>query len=159
MRPAHTIVAALLALLFGSVAAAKDTPGEDMSGGKERQMAHCPSAVPDAKTTAKDTKSGVVVTVTAAEPEAREEIRRRARRQESVGLQPDRGAIEHTGGGTGSGKFGFCPGMIQGTRVAVDDVPDGARLTVRAASKSQVRSLQATTRERVRRLDASENSR
>jgi hypothetical protein len=49
--------------------------------------------------------------------------------------------------------------MIQGTRVAVDDVPDGARLTIRAASKSQVRSLQAMTRERVRRLDASENSR
>ena len=153
MRTAKTIAAALLPLLFGSVAVAKDTTGEDMSGKKERQMAHCPSAVPDAKTTAEDTKGGVIVTVTAAEPQAREEIRRRAHRQETIGLQPERGAIEHTGGGTGSGKFGFCPGMIEGTRVAVEDVPEGARLTVRAASSAQVRSLQATTRERVRALE------
>ena len=123
-------------------------------------MANCPSAVPDARTTAQDTKSGVVVTVTAAEPQqAREEIRRRAHLQENVGLQPGRGAIEHTGGGTGSGKFGFCPGLIEGTRVAVDDVPDGARLTVRAASKSEIRSLQAMTQERVRRLDATDSGR
>lgn len=131
------IVAALLPLLVGGVAVAKNTTGEDMSGRKEHQMANCPSAVPDARTTAQDTKSGVVVTVTAAEPQAREEIRRRAHLQENIGLQPGRGAIEHTGGGTGSGKFGFCPGLIEGTRVAVDDVPDGARLTVRAASKSR----------------------
>jgi hypothetical protein len=74
--------------------------------------------------------------------------------QENVGLQSARGAIEHTGGGTGSGKYGFCPGMIEGTRVAVDELPDGARLTVRAASEPQVRSLQKMTHERLRQLSA-----
>jgi hypothetical protein len=69
-------------------------------------------------------------------------------------MQSARGAIEHTGGGTGSGKFGFCPGMIQGTRVAVDDLPDGARMTVRAESESQARSLQKMTRARLRDLSA-----
>ncbi|MGZ3439421.1 MAG: hypothetical protein ACXVDD_07885, partial [Polyangia bacterium] len=89
----------------GSVASAKET-SEDMTGKKERQMAECPSAVPDAKTKVEDTKSGVVVSVTAADPAARDEIRRRARVQQNVGMQTQRGAIEHTGGGTGSGKFG-----------------------------------------------------
>lgn len=153
MSSTKTMVAALGLLLFGRVGAAKSS-GEDMSGKQEHQMAHCPSAVTDARTTVKDTKGGVVVTVTSAVPDARDEIRRRAHIQEDVGMQPARGAIEHTGGGTGSGKFGFCPGMIQGTHVAVDDVPDGARLTVRAESDAQVRSLQKMTRERVRRLSA-----
>jgi TusA-related sulfurtransferase len=146
------IAAALLAAL-GGVAGAKTT-GEDMTGKKERQMAHCPSAVADAKTSIEDTKSGVVVTVTASDSAARDEIRRRARVQENVGLQTQRGAIEHTGGGTGSGKYGFCPGMIEGTRVTVDELPDGARLTVRATSQPQVRSLQKMTRERLRQLSA-----
>lgn len=146
------IVAVLIAL--GGVASAKNTTGEDMTGKKEHQMAHCPSAVPGAKTTVEDTKSGVVVMVTASEPSARDEIRRRAHVQESVGLQPERGAIEHTGGGTGSGKYGFCPGMIEGTRVAVDELPDGAKLTVWAASRPEVSSLQRMTRERLRQLSA-----
>ena len=147
---------ALLALtLFGGAAQATHETGEDMSGNKEHQMANCPSAVPDAKTTVKDTKSGVIVTVTSDDAQARDEIRRRARIQQNVGMQPARGAIEHTGGGTGSGKYGFCPGMIQGTRLAVDEVPGGARLTVRAGSASQIRSLQKTTRERARDLPES----
>jgi TusA-related sulfurtransferase len=152
MKPTTTIAGvALLALT--SVAGAKDTT-EDMTGKKERQMAHCPSAVPDAKTTVEDTKSGVILTVTAEDPSASERIRVRAHDQERIGLLPGRGALEHTGGGTGSGKYGFCPGMIEGTRVAVDDLPDGARLTVRAASEPEVRSLQKLTRERLRQLSA-----
>jgi len=149
------MMAALSLVMLGRSAWATNATGEDMSGNKERQMAHCPSAVRDAKTSVQDTKSGVIVTVTSANAHARDEIRRRARVQENVGMQPARGAIEHTGGGTGSGKYGYCPGMIQGTRVAVEDVPDGARMTVRAESASQVRSLQKMTRERARDLPES----
>jgi TusA-related sulfurtransferase len=148
------LVAAVSLLALSSVAGAKDTTSEDMTGRKERQMAHCPSAVPDAKTIVEDTKSGVILTVTASEPSASERIRMRAHDQEKMGRLPGRGALEHTGGGTGSGKYGFCPGMIEGTRVAVDDLPDGARLTVRAASESQVRGLQKMTHERARQLSA-----
>ncbi len=144
---------AALLLALGGSALAKNTSA-DMTGKKEHQMANCPSAVPDSKTVVENRKDGVAVTVTAQTPAARDEIRRRAHTQLDVGLQPERGAIEHTGKGTGSGKFGYCPGMIQGTRVAVDDVPDGARLTIRATSEPQVQSLQKMTRERLRQLSA-----
>lgn len=147
------MIPAALLLVFGSSALAKNT-SEDMSGKKERQMANCPSAVPDAKTVIENRKDGVAVTVTGQTQAARDEIRRRAHLQLNVGMQPERGAIEHTGKGTGSGKFGYCPGLIQGTRVAVDDVPDGARMTIRATSENQVQSLQAMTRERLRQLSA-----
>ena len=149
-----TALAAASLLALGGVAAAKNPAREGMTGKKEHQMANCPSAVPNAKTAVRDTKDGVVVTVTAADPTAREEVQRRAHRQEEVAMQSARGAIEHTGTGTGSGKFGFCPGMIEGTHVAVDDVPDGARMTVRATSEAQARSLQKMTRARLRQLSA-----
>ena len=156
MRNLTMTGAALLLSVFGSVAVAKNTSSEDMTGKKEHQMANCPSAVPGAKTAIEDRKDGVAVTVTApaGDRAAQAEIRRRAHTQLEVGMQPERGAIEHTGHGTGSGKFGYCPGMVQGTRVAVDDVPDGARLTVRATSEPQARSLQKMTRERLRLLQA-----
>ncbi len=144
--------AALLLALGGSALA--KTTSEDMTGKKEHQMANCPSAVPEAKTTVENRKDGVVVTVTGTTAQARDEIRRRARTQLNVGMQPERGAIEHTGKGTGSGKFGYCPGLIQGTRVAVDDVPDGARMTIRAKSEDEVQPLQTMTRQRLRQLSA-----
>jgi hypothetical protein len=150
--------AGLLLGVLGSVALAKNTSisAEDMTGHKERQMANCPSAVPGAKTAIDDRKDGVAVTVTAppGDDAARDQIRRRAHKQLEVGMQPERGSIEHTGHGTGSGKFGYCPGLVQGTRVAVDDVPGGARLIVRATSEPQVQALQQMTRARLRRLQA-----
>jgi TusA-related sulfurtransferase len=150
-----TVMAGAVLLLLGGLAGAKGTTtSEDMTGKQERQMANCPSAVPDSKTTVENKKDGVALTVTGADAAARDEIRRRAHVQENVAMQSARGAIEHTGGGTGSGKFGFCPGMIQGTRVAVEEVPDGARLTVHAGSESQAQSLQKMTRARLRQLSA-----
>ncbi len=144
---------AALLLALGGSALAKNTSA-DMTGKKEHQMANCPSAVPDSKTVVEDRKDGVAVTVTGQTPAARDEIRRRAHLQLNVGMQPERGAIEHTGKGTGSGKFGYCPGLIQGTRVAVDDVPDGARMTIRAKSEDEVQPLQTMTRQRLRQLSA-----
>jgi TusA-related sulfurtransferase len=148
------IIAAASLLLAGGVASAKNPSNEDMTGKKEHDMLNCPSAVPNAKTTVQDLKDGVVVTVVASESGARHEIQRRATRQQQVAMQSARGSMEHTGAGTGSGKFGYCPGMIQGTRVAVDELPDGARLTVRAASEPETESLQKMTRERVRELSS-----
>jgi TusA-related sulfurtransferase len=148
------LVAAASLLLAGGVASAKNPTTEDMTGKKEHDMLNCPSAVPNAKTTVQDLKDGVVVTVVASDSAARHEIQRRAQKQEQVAMQSARGSLEHTGAGTGSGKFGFCPGMIQGTRVAVDELPDGARLTVRAAGEPETQSLQRMTRERVRELSS-----
>jgi len=148
------IIEVTMLLLAGGVAAANTTTGDDRTGKKEHDMLNCPSAVPHAKSAVEDIKDGVVVTVVSSDPEARREIQFRAHRQEEVAMQSARGSLEHTGAGTGSGKFGYCPGMIQGTRVAVEDVPSGARLTVRAASEPQVQLLQQMTRERLRDLSA-----
>jgi hypothetical protein len=150
-----TLMATLAALaLFSGVAVAKGKTSEDRTGKKEHQMANCPSAVPGATTIVANSKAGVVVTVTSDKANVTDEIRRRAHIQENVAAQTARGAIEHTGEGTGSGKFGYCPGLVQGTSVAVDDIPDGARLTVRAASPSEVQALQQSTRARLRDLSA-----
>ena len=147
-----TTLAALA--LFSGVAAAKGTTSEDRTGLKEHQMANCPSAVAGATTIVENTKSGVIVTVTSDDDKKSDEIQRRAHVQQNVALQNARGALERTGGGTGSGKYGYCPGLIQGTTVAVDDLPDGARMTVRAASPNEVQSLQQMTRARLRDLAA-----
>lgn len=44
---------------------------------------------------------------------------------------------------------GFRRGMLQETRVAAEELPSGAKLTVRAAAPERVRELQRTTRERL----------
>jgi hypothetical protein len=140
-----------LSLAAGGASLAKELP-HDMTGKREQRMKQCPSAVPGATTKVVDRKDGVEVTVTAPSATSAEEIRNRARHQEAVSLQPARGAIEHTGEGTGSGKLGYCPGMIQATQVTAEDVPDGARLIIRAADPDQVKKLQKTAHERAQAL-------
>lgn len=150
----RAVAAAALSLVCAAPAVAKDkgAAGENMTGQREHAMANCPSAVQGANTTVVNRKDGVDVLVTARDPAAQQEIRRRARVQQKVAWQPERGAIEHTGGGTGSGKFGYCPGLIQNTKLEIADTSDGARLTVHAASKEDVPRLQRQTRARAAAL-------
>jgi hypothetical protein len=115
-------------------------------------MANCPSSVPGAATTLVDLDDGVELTVTATEEWAQEEIRRRAQSQGFTSWQPEKGAIEHTGMGTGSGRYGFCPGMLEGTTVDEQLLPTGARLTVRADRPAQVRELKRTSHARLQAL-------
>lgn len=149
------LVAAALSLVCAAPALAKEkgaAANANMTGQREHQMANCPSAVRGATTTVVNRKDGVEVLVTAKDPQAQQEIRRRARVQQTVAWQPERGAIEHTGGGTGSGKFGYCPGLVQNTRLDIADTPDGAKLTVHAASVEDVPRLQTQTKERAQSL-------
>jgi hypothetical protein len=144
---ARTSTTIALVLAAAAVALAK-APAENMTGKKQHAMMNCPSAVAGATTTVVDRKDGVELRVRGKSSAVQAEIRRRAYRQGEVALQTNRGALEHTGTGTGSGKFGFCPGMIEDTRVEVDDTPDGAILTVRAKEPSEVARLQKLTRAR-----------
>jgi hypothetical protein len=141
------------ALLAPAIGAAK-TPSGDMTGKQEHGMANCPSTVPTAKTSVVDRADGVAITITAADAARVTEIQRRAAQQANIAVQPARGAIEHTGDGTGSGRLGFCPGMEQGAVLTVDNQPDGARITVRAQAGTDVDRLRKSTRERLRRLEA-----
>jgi len=142
------------ALLAPALASAKTPENPDMTGKQERKMVNCPSTVPTAKTRVTNRKDGVALTVTGADAAAVKEIQRRASWQANVATQPARGAIEHTGGGTGGGQLGFCPGMEQGSIMTVDNLSNGARIDVRARSGADVARLRQSTRDRLGRLEA-----
>lgn len=146
-----------LALALGLVPAAAraGAADENMTGRRELGMAHCPSAVPGATTRVADTDGGVIVTVAApTDAEAQAEIRRRVQFQLQIIDQPERSAIEHTGLGTGSGRFGYCPGMLEHTSLDARWTADGAELIVRADKPADVPRLRAVTRKRARALAA-----
>jgi hypothetical protein len=140
-------------VLAASSASAKHKLDDDMTGKRELHMANCPSAVAGSKTTLVDIDDGVVLTVTAREEWAQQEIRKRAQNQGVAAWQPERGSLEHTGMGTGSGRYGFCPGMLEGTTVDAELLPDGARITVRADRPSQIAPLKRTAHDRLKALD------
>jgi TusA-related sulfurtransferase len=153
MKPL-TLALATCALLAPAIASAKTPQNDEMTGKQEHRMANCPSTVPSAKTSVENRKGGVALTVTGADAGAIKEIQRRANLQANIAVQPARGAIEHTGEGTGSGQFGFCPGMEQGSSMTVDNLPDGARIVVRADNGGDVAKLRKSTRDRLGRLEA-----
>lgn len=140
--------------LFSGLAYAQDPPrpDPDMSGRRELGMASCPSAVPGAQTRITDVEGGVALEVTARDAWAQQEIRRRARKQLEVADLDVRGAIEHTGLGTGSGRFGHCPGMVMHTDLQVTWLPDGARFTIVAGEGTSVEALRRSTRDRASAL-------
>lgn len=148
------VVIAFGALSLPVVASAKPPAKPDMTGKEEHAMRNCPSTVAGAATVIENRPDGVVLTITAKDAPAAQEIQERASMQANVAAQPARGAIEHTGEGTGSGQFGFCPGMVEGTLITVDNLADGARLVVRSQTATQVPALQQSTRARLRRLEA-----
>jgi hypothetical protein len=151
MRPLWTVC--LLALATAPALAKDRLPDpEDMQGKKELGMMHCPSAVAGSRTIVENIKDGVVVSVTSNNPVDRAEILRRAKRQEEVVLQPERGALEHTGLGTGSGRYGHCPGMLEYTTIDLEESSDGVRMIIRAEYADDVERLQKSARARLRAL-------
>jgi hypothetical protein len=141
-----------LAVSFNDVAAT------DMTGRRELQMMRCPSAAPGASTTVVRTRDGVKLIVTAPTEFGRSEIRRRAAAQQKLAARPARGREEHTGQGTGSGRYGFCPGMMQGTTLTVDETAGGATILVHARREAEVRELQRTTLARAAHLKPSQRA-
>jgi hypothetical protein len=142
------ISSAIVALMCSTSAFAQN----DMTGKRELQMMQCPSAAPGAATRVRSRARGVELVVTAAGGWQRREIRRRARHQAEVATKRSRGHEEHTGEGTGSGRFGYCPGMLDGTTLAVVDTRDGVRITVTARGADAIAELQQSTRTRLERL-------
>jgi hypothetical protein len=134
---ATTVIVGAVLLFSGGGGTSGATDADLSAPVLAHEMESCPSAVPGSETTIVDDKGGVVVTVTAADPAARGEVRRRAHMH-----------VEEDGGRP----FGRCPGIVQGTHVAVEDLPEGARLTVLGPSPSSVPLLQRMTRKRLRQL-------
>lgn len=128
----------------------KDRDKEAKTAGAEgagaQRMANCPSAVEGAKTAVKDTKEGVLVTVTGAGDKV-SEIRTRAKHLAEVAKKAEAAKIEHTGQGTGGGGLGRCPIVVEGdTTVDVKEIEGGVEVEVK--SKKDAAALQKEAKAR-----------
>lgn len=128
----------------------KDRDKEAKSAGAEgagaQRMAHCPSAVEGAKTAVKDSKEGVLVTVTGAADKVTE-IRARAKHLAEVAKKPEAAKIAHTGQGTGGGGLGRCPIVVEGDNtVDVKEIEGGVEVDVK--SKKDAAGLQKEAKAR-----------
>lgn len=113
------------------------------AGAGIHKMAHCPSAVEGATTTVKDSKEGVIVTVTAPAGAADKvkDIRDRAKHTADIAKLPEPPKVEHNSEGKGGGGLGRCPIVVEGdTTVDVKDIDNGAEISVKA--KKDVPGLQ-----------------
>jgi hypothetical protein len=125
-------------------------PGFEGSG--THKMAHCPSAVEGAKTVVKDSKEGVVVTVTGTGDKVKE-IRDRAKHTAEVAKLAEPPKVEHNSEGKGGGGLGRCPVVVEGdTTVEVKDIENGSEITVKA--KKNVAGLQKEAKERAAKFGA-----
>lgn len=124
----------------------KEAKAAGAEGAGSQRMAHCPSAVDGAKTAVKDTKEGVLVTVTGPADKVAE-IRARAKHVAEVGPKPDPTKVEHTGGGTGGGGLGRCPIVVEGEpSITVKEIEGGVEVDVKA--KKDVAALQKEAKAR-----------
>ena len=125
----------------------QDVVPQATQGAGERKMAHCPSAVDGAQTQVKDTKDGVMITVTAKGDVFEKDIRSRAKFVVEASLH-DAGAVTHSGSGTGGGGLGRCPVVVKDTTVGAKDVPGGSEFVVKSKKPGDVANLQKEVRER-----------
>jgi hypothetical protein len=146
-RAVWTLVAAALLPAGGALA---KQPERDLGDTKDQAMRECPSATPGAVTTVDNRQDGVQLTVVGANDEVATEIQRRAHQHENLDA-----SARTSGSSAGNALYAFCPGMQEGTLVSVEDLPDGAMLTVHARAPGDVPVLQQTTRARIRNLRAS----
>jgi TusA-related sulfurtransferase len=117
------------------------------------KMAHCPDAVPGAKTDISDAPGGVLLTITATDAAAVADIR--ARTQALLDAQKNQSAdVRHTGTGEGGGLLGRCPVVLKDTTVASVDLPNGSKLTVTSKNAAEVDWLRRETRDRQEDLAA-----
>lgn len=120
----------------------KETKMPAAEGAGTHRMAHCPSAVPGAKTVVKDSKEGVIVTVTGTGDQVKD-IRDRAKHTADISKLPEPPKIEHNSEGMGGGNVGRCPVIVEGdTTVDAKDIDNGSELTVKAKKDVPVPALQ-----------------
>jgi hypothetical protein len=111
------------------------------------KMAHCPSAVPGAKTDVIEDNGKVVLTVT-AEGEARVvEIQKRAEHLDKVATAPD-AEVKHTGMGTGGGKSGRCPVVMTDVTLEIAKLENGVKISLSPNDAGAVGDLARMARER-----------
>ncbi len=133
--------------------AASSAPAPSASVGASGKMAHCPGAVPGAKTAISDVPGGVQLSITAADATAAADVR--ARIQALLDAQKTQtGSVRHSGNGEGGGLLGRCPVVLKNTTVNAADVDTGSKITVLSKDPDEVDWLRRETRDRQEDLEA-----
>ncbi|MBE7450392.1 MAG: hypothetical protein HS111_16275 [Kofleriaceae bacterium] len=151
----HLAPLVLLSLVPLAVACgprAAPPPSQGPAGKMELRMQNCPSAVPGAATDMRPIDGGVVLDVTAADPQAARRIVELAQRHAAMGA-PDPDAGLHTGGHGGPGDRGHCPVIHVDTTVTAVEIAGGARITILANDPEAAPELVRQTRARIDYLD------
>jgi TusA-related sulfurtransferase len=134
-------------------ASASAAPAPSASAGASGKMAHCPDAVPGARTAITDVAGGVQLAVTSSDATAAAAIR--ARIQALLDAQKTQtGNVRHSGNGEGGGLLGRCPVVLKDTTVTAATVDNGSTITVLAKNPSEVDWLRRETRDREEDLEA-----
>lgn len=115
------------------------------------KMANCPNAVEGADTQIAVTKAAVVVTVTAKDQAATDEIRKRAKHLASVQTAKS-DKVEHTGKGTGSAKLGKCPIMLDDVKLEVKEIDKGVEVSMTPNDAGKLALLEHNAKSRTRGL-------
>ena len=126
-------------------------PLTPLSGNRPHKMQNCPVAVTGARTQVQRTPDGMMLTITAAAPEAQNEIVMRTERSIAYGAhQP--GQRAHNAHGGGPEVIGYCPLVLAGNVVTFGRVPDGVQIQMKARDPRDVPQLQARVEQRARAL-------
>lgn len=125
------------------------TGGSDMVN----KMMHCPSAVEGAATKVEQTAEAVIVSVTVADAAQVAEVQKRAKHLASLTAAPS-AEVKHTGQGTGGGALGKCPVVMKDVTLSVDDLEDGAKVTMKPKNAADLAELAKTAQDRAAALAA-----
>ena len=106
-------------------------------GGPGR-MSLCPSAVPDAATEVRDTKDGVILTVTSPSQPGEHEIRTRA----ALALAELRIRVTKPPPPGFAPRLGLCPIVVDDTAASSKEVAGGVQITLRARRPQRVAQVQ-----------------
>jgi TusA-related sulfurtransferase len=120
-------------------------PGAKEAG--QGKMAHCPSAVPGATTTVKDSKDGVAVTIVAKDEAGMKDIRERGKALLEA-AKADAKTVVHKGDGSGGGGYGRCPVDLVDTTVESKEVPLGLVFSVKPLKPADLATIRKESRER-----------
>ncbi|MBK6690907.1 MAG: hypothetical protein IPG50_01650 [Myxococcales bacterium] len=115
------------------------------------KMAHCPSATDGAKTTAKDLKDAVEVTIVGTNEAQAKEIRERGK-QVIAAAKLEAKKVTHKGDGSGGGGFGRCPVVLKDTVVESKEIPLGMAFTVKPEKPGELAQLKKETLERIEKF-------
>jgi hypothetical protein len=111
-------------------------------------MAHCPTAVPNAKIDVKEVEGGVQVDVTGSDEAMTKDIRDRMKKLEEA-AKASSATGQHTGGGGGHGKFGHCAIVTRNTTIESKEIPGGVSATVKAKAKDEADWVRRETKDRL----------